>query len=442
MVTNLLLFVVAIAAAFGGLVAWQVAHPPERRLWLYEADDRRDWSDVRGKVQASSAEEVEEILYSRQLKPKPGTIRPVPVWKQSLSVRPSQLRTKVSARQLADMAHAMASYLASDMPIQEAIENYIRQRPNNRCREVLARVQYNLRRGGMTLAEAISAEAAAFGTDVVAMISAGTRADGGLEGAFEQIASMTDKQADLNRQILKALGYPVVVLVVLFAAMTFMVGYILPQFSGIYRSLGSTLPTMTRIVIDFSNLFYRNLWLLVLVVAAVVGGVVWTRRNRQARRQADRLLLKVPVLGGIWQRTSMGRAMAVLSGMVSVGIPTQEAFALAIPAAGNRHIEETLTSVSEMLGTHSLRDAVLSHRDSLPESLVSYVEIGSQAADLDKMLRRYASITERDVDAAIATLSSALQPALIVCLGAVVGFFVVAMYSPMWDMVKLININQ
>lgn len=439
MLTDLLTVVVAVAALFGGLVAWQVRHPKDRRTWLYEADDRRDWSDVRGKLEAGSVEEVEEILIARNLVPKAGSIRPIPAWQEGVTLRPSQLRTRVPARQLADMAHAMSSYLKAGMPIQEAIENYIRQRPNNKAREVFGRVQYNLRRGGMTLQEAVTAEGPALGTDVVAMISAGSKADGGLEGAFDEIAVMTDKQADITRQIMKALGYPIVVVVVLLAAMAFMVGYILPEFRTIYKSLGSSLPTMTRIVIDFSNLLFHNAGILVFLAGLAVAAAIWIRRTPSTRLLTDRLLLKVPVLGGIWERTSLGRAMAVLSGLVAVGIPTQEAFLVAIPASGNRHIEDTLSKVAALLGSHSLKEAVNAYRDDLPESLVAYVETGSQTADLDVMLRRYASITSRDVDAAIAALSSAMQPALIVLLGGVVGFFVIAMYTPMFDMVKLIH---
>ena len=430
---------VLLAAAAAGAVVIGAQQAAGQRVWRYAAYDRTGgtWREVSGTLQAPSESEARAQLLARGYLVE--DLAEAPWWRQLAAIERVSLRKRIPYSELADMAKALESYVQAGVPTQDAIAVYIRQRPRNMCRAVLGKVYEQIRGGRTRLEDAFESQADAFGQEIVAMIRAGAGSQGTLEPVFAEIATIADKRASIQRQWRRAMTYPAVVMVVVVGVLGFLLGYVVPQFQSIYAMLHSKLPPLTALVVGVSRLLFGHAYVLAVLAVAAAIGVVQLRRSERGRLWWDRMVLRLPVFGSVFTRAALGRAMATLSGLINVDVPTQEALALAIPAAANRHIEAVLTDIAGQLGTQSLQDAVAAHQRDLPESLVSFVEVGASTGDLGSMLQRYARIAEREVESAVGALTSIIEPLLVVAVGAVTAVIVLAMYEPMFNMVRLIR---
>jgi type IV pilus assembly protein PilC len=286
---------------------------------------------------------------------------------------------------------------------------------------------------------AFSAHADQFGREIATMIRVGATTQAGTEGTFRQIAQMADRRAQFGSQMKKALIEPAMIGVTVFALLIYMCFYVLPQFKSFYAGYGSTLPWITTFTLSVTDWSTSHLWLLVLVVAALVGLVLWMRRHPPTRLWWDGLLVRTPVYGRIVESAALGRVMGTVSTMIPVGVPLQVALPDAIGTAKNRYIEKVLTEVTSELGDASFQEAVRHHAGQLPDKLVSFVETGAAAGALDEILSRYARITARDVDLATESLQSVVKTTLILRVGVPAAWIMAAMWWPMIYYIRIIH---
>lgn len=437
---TLVLVLFGLVVVGGGAIAAIVQYRASGGMpvWVVEAYNE-DYQPVRKTIVASDPDAVTAILRRQRLKAE--SIRLIPAWRRMIrrDIRLSDFRRKIPARQISDMATIIASFVSADVPIQEAIAVYARQKPDNMCREIMRRIQGELSGGRATIAEAFGAYREQLGTEVVAILTAGLTADDGIVGAFQQIAEMSEKRDNIGRQWRKAMTYPTIVLIITLVALAFMLWKVVPSFKSAYASFGAKLPAPTALTIGLSHLLFSHLYVPVILIVGIIMLVSYVRSNAATRLQWDKAATKLPFLGKVIQGAALGRSMATLSSLLAVGVPTQEALRVAIPSAGNAWIEKVLHDVATSLGHASIQEAVRIHRDNLPASLVAFVETGASTADLDSVLRRYAKFAQRDADLAVQNLSTVVEPAMLIIVGALVGTIVISMYLPMIDIVKIIK---
>jgi type IV pilus assembly protein PilC len=264
-------------------------------------------------------------------------------------------------------------------------------------------------------------------------------AEEGLEGAFQQIAEMSEKRASIAQQWRKAMIYPCIVLTITIAALGFMLWKVVPEFQSVYSQFKSPLPFLTKVTIDVSKGLFSHSYVLVLLIVVFVALIWWARSNTTSRLQWDRIECKLPLLGKVFEGSALGRAMATLSGLLAVGVPTQEALKFAVPACGNKWIEKVLGDVADALGTKDIQEAVRDNAKNLPDTLVGFIETGAATADLDTVLKRYARFAQRDADVAVQSLSTFIEPIMLIIVGGIVGVIVISMYLPMINLVKVIH---
>ena len=421
------LLVFAQYRASGGEPVWAVTAYTE------------EWVLIKRTIIAPDKETVESLLKSQNLRIE--EISQIPVWRRMLrrDAKLSDFRTKIPARQISDWAQTMASFLEAAVPVQDAIAAYAKQRPSNMCRDVMTRIQAELSGGQLKLTEAFANHSDQLGTSVIAILTAGMSSDTGLEGAFKQISEMSEKQDTIKKKWRSAMVYPIIVLSLTLAALGFMLWKVVPQFQTVYTQFKSPLPLPTRITIGISKALFSHISVPILLIVATIAVIWFLRANPKTRLMWDRISLKSPFIGKVLEGSALGNVMATLSGLMGVGVPTQEALLLAIPSAGNTWIEKVLTDVSDSLGTSDIQAAVRAHAKELPDTLVSFVETGAATADLDTVLRRYARFAQRDADVAMDSLSSSIEPLMLVLIGGMVGVIVISMYLPMITLVKVIH---
>jgi len=398
-----------------------------------------DWVEIKRTVIAPDLQTVEALFRGQDLRIQ--EIHQIPVWRRMLrrDVKMSDFRKTIPGRQISDWAQTMASFLEAAVPVQDAIAAYAKQRPSNMCRDVMTRIGAELSGGQLKLTEAFAAHVDQLGTAVVAIITAGMSSDAGLEGAFKQIAEMAEKQDTIKRKWRGAMVYPIIVMTITIIALIFMLWKVVPEFQTVYGQFHSSLPVPTKITIGISKALFSHPYVPVILIAALVSGIWWARSNPKSRLVWDRISLKTPFIGTVIEGSALGSVMATLSGLLGVGVPTQEALALSIPSAGNTWIEHVLGNVTDALGTSDIQTAVRANAKELPDNLVSFVETGAATADLDTVLRRYARFAQRDADVAMDALSNSIEPLMLIIIGGLVGVIVISMYLPMITLVKVIH---
>jgi type IV pilus assembly protein PilC len=354
-------------------------------------------------------------------------------------VRFSDFRRSIPQRQIAEMADSIATLLVNNITIQDAIPMYTEQKPDNKCREVLRRIHFDITSGAMSVEEAFAARSDQFGHEVATMVRVGATTEAGIEGTFRQIAEMADRRADLGSQMRRAFIEPAMIGLTVFALLIYMSVYVLPQFKSFYEGYGASLPWITTFTLAVTDWCIRYFWLLVLVAAGIGVFVWWLRHNRSTRLAWDRAVVHLPVYGRITRAAALGRVMGTISSMIPVGVPIQVALPESVGTAKNTYIEDVLTKVSEEIGPLSFQEAVKQHARDLPPNLVAFVHTGAAAGALEDVLDRYARITVRDVESATESLQSFLKTGLIVLIGIPTAWVMAAMWWPMIFYIRIIH---
>jgi type II secretory pathway component PulF len=337
------------------------------------------------------------------------------------------------------MADAVATLLENNMTIQDALVMYAGQKPDNKCREILRAIEGDIKGGALSVEEAFAGHAENFGSEIATMIAVGATTEAGAEGTFRQIAEMEGRRAQFGSQLKRALIEPAMIGATVLALLVYMTVFVLPQFKSFYQGYGSSLPWITTFTLDTTDWALSHAWVLGLLCVAVGYGLWKSRRHPATRLRWDRAVLALPLYGKIAEAAALGRVMGTVSSMIPVGVPLQVALPESIGTAKNAAIEQVLRAVTDELGDASFQEAVHHHADRLPEKLVAFVDTGAAAGALDEILRRYATITARDVDLAAESLQSVLKTTLILLVGIPAGWVMAAMWWPMIFYVRIIH---
>jgi type IV pilus assembly protein PilC len=338
----------------------------------------------------------------------------------------------IATRQLSTMVNSGMSLLRSLYVIEEQTEN-------DKLRDIWIDVRKDVE-AGLALSDALTKHPDVFNDLYVAMVQAG-ETGGILDSTLVRVAEQLEKDAALRRQVKAAMIYPSLIggfaLVVLFALVAFLV----PVFEKIFKDFGGELPTITKFTVWLSHMITGR-WYVML---AITFGVVWTfrrwKKTETGRMQWDRLKLKFPMkIGGIVQKVALARFSRTFSGLVAAGVPMLEAIDITGRTSGNRVIEKAMEEVRESVKKGgSLTAPMTQVPEAFPVMVTQMIGVGEETGALETMMTKVADFYEEQVEAAVKALTSILEPIMIVVVGAIVGFIVIAMYLPMfkvYDQIK------
>jgi type IV pilus assembly protein PilC len=392
--------------------------------FLWEGLDRKG-SKVKGESQASS-----EILLKADLRRQ--GINPLKVKKKPRSLFGGSGK-KITPKDIAIFARQLATMMTAGVPLVQSFEIIGRGHENPNMQELVLSIKSDVE-GGTSLADALEKKPKYFDALFCSLVGAGEQS-GALESLLDKVATYKEKTEELKAKVKKALFYPTAVLVVAFIVMTILLIFVVPQFESIFKGFGADLPAFTKMVINLSNFFQQFWWLIFFAIGAAIFGFKYAKqRSAKFRRTMDIVSLKIPVVGGILEKSAISRFARTLATMFSAGVPLVEAMESVAGATGNALFYEATMKMKDDVSTGTQLQQSMKQTGIFPNMMVQMVSIGEESGSLDEMLSKVADFYEAEVDNLVDGLSSLLEPLIMSILGVLVGGLVIAMYLPIFKM--------
>jgi type IV pilus assembly protein PilC len=323
--------------------------------------------------------------------------------------------------------------LTAGIPLVQAFEIVGVGHDKPKMQKLILDIKSNIE-AGTTLHESLAKHPLYFDDLYINLVEAGEQA-GALESLLDKVATYKEKTEALKKKIKKALFYPAAVLGVAVIVTLILLIFVIPQFESLFKGFGADLPAFTRLVIDISRFVQdQGWWMAIIVGAGVFAFGYFHKRSRALRQVIDRLMLKIPVLGPILVKAAIARYARTLSTMFSAGVPLVEAMDSVAGATGNIVYEEAVLRMRDEVATGLRLQRAMETTGLFPNMVIQMIAVGEESGSLDEMAAKVADFYELEVDSAVDSLSSLLEPLIMVILGGLVGSLVVAMYLPIFKL--------
>jgi len=393
-------------------------------VFTWEGSDKRG-AKVKGESQGSSPAMIKAELRKRGIVPKK-------VRKKSTLFSGSTGK-KITASDIAIFSRQLATMMSSGVPLVQSFEIIGNGNENPRMQQLLLTIKNDIESGN-PLAESLAKHPLQFDELFCNLVRAGEHA-GILEDLLHKVATYKEKTEAIKAKIKKALFYPTAVIVVAAIVTAILLIFVVPQFEELFSGFGATLPAFTQMVIDLSR-FMQDYWFIVLagVIGVIYGFIQLKRRSVKFGHFLDKMALKMPIVGVILNKAAIARFSRTLSTMFAAGVPLVEAMESVAGATGNIVYSDAILRIRDEVSTG--RQLNLAMRDAaiFPSMVIQMVAIGEESGALDDMLAKVADFYEGEVDNAVDSLSSLLEPLIMAVLGVLVGGLVIAMYLPIFKL--------
>jgi type IV pilus assembly protein PilC len=340
-------------------------------------------------------------------------------------------------KDLAIFSRQFSTMVNSGLPIMKSLHILEQQTESKLLAETVGHIRIDIERGA-SLSSAMAKYPKVFNNLYVAMVKSG-EAGGVLEAVMERLATNLEREVALRQKIKSAMTYPVVVLGFVTMILLAMLLFIVPQFKSIYSSLHGTLPLPTRILLLVSTILTH--FFLEFVVVTVVGVVLLRRylKTKNGREQWDKLKLKLPVFGPLVQKTALARFSRVLGVLNKSGVPILQSLEVVSETVNNSLMAKAILDVQESVKQGESLAKPLARHEVFPPMVVQMLAVGEETGALDTMLEKVAIFYDEEVSATVDSLTSLIEPLMIFVVGGAVGLAVIALYLPMFNVIKLIK---
>ena len=389
----------------------------------------RSGARLSGEIEAANAADAQKQLRQLQIRPIKLTVVKGPGG-FSLSEffnnpTPAPMEFTAFIRQLATMQGA-------GIPIVQALGVLADQAENLAFGKVLKQVQSQIEQGtGLT--DALKKHPKVFDRIFLNLVAAG-EVSGALDAVLNRLAIFYEKSAQLRRKIKGAMTYPMVIISLVFIVVFILLKFVVPTFAKMFTQGGKELPGPTQLVIDMSNFVGRNWIFIVIGIAGAIYGLIQTWSNEEARKVIDPYMMKIPLFGPLIQKVAIARFSRTLGTMIQSGVPIIDALEITARVAGNYAVEAVIKTTGKSISEGNSIARPLSSSGVFPKMAISMIAIGEQTGSLEQMLTKIAEFYEDEVDAAVGSLTSILEPLMIVIVGLVVAGVLIPMYLPIFKM--------
>lgn len=345
---------------------------------------------------------------------------------------------KVSNEDIAIFARQLATMMSAGIPMVQAFEIIGNGHEKPAMQKLVLEIKSNIE-GGSTLAESLAKFPLFFDDLFVNLVEAGEQA-GALESLLDKIATYKEKTEALKKKIKKALFYPAAVLVVAVIVSLILLIFVIPQFEDLFKGFGADLPAFTQMVVNLSRFVQSQGWW----VALLIGGAFYTffyflKRSKKMQLASDRILLKFPIIGPILVKAAIARFARTLATMFAAGVPLVEAMQSVAGATGNIVYEEAVLRMKDEVATGQRLQRAMENTGLFPNMVVQMIAVGEESGSLDTMSGKVAEFYEAEVDNAVDSMSSLLEPLIMAILGVLVGGMVIAMYLPIFKLGQVVG---
>jgi len=348
-----------------------------------------------------------------------------------------RLGGRVPPQQVAAFTRQLATMVGADIALVPSLEVLSGQVESSRLRETLLEVRADVR-DGSTFSDALAAHPTVFPGLYTSMVRIG-EASGTLDVVLEHLADLAERQEEIRGSIRSALAYPVFVLSVALASAVFLLAFVMPKFTVMFDDVAQALPWPTKVMVGTGDAIRRH-WLLVAGGLLAVPALARIALATQAGRAwLDWLKLRVPLFGGLVRKLAVARFARALGTLARCGVPMVQSLDIVAEVAGNAEIARPVRLAAERVHQGESVAAPLRSSGVFPPMAVHMVAVGEETGRLDDMLLKLADTYDREAERAIKTVTSLLAPALILAVGALVGFMILAMLLPIFEMHQLVR---
>jgi len=345
---------------------------------------------------------------------------------------------KVTDKDVTLFTRQLATMMKSGVPLLQAFDIVGKGHSNPAVAKLLADIKSDVETGS-SLSQAFRKYPLYFDNLFCNLVGAGEQA-GILDSLLDRLATYKEKILAIKSKIKSALFYPVSILVVAFVITAVIMIFVIPAFKELFSSFGADLPAPTLIVMAISDFFVRYWW----AIFGSIGGSLWFffytwKRSEKMQGVMDRLMLKLPIFGELIRKATIARFARTMATMFAAGVPLVEALDSVAGASGNRVYYEATKKIQSEISTGTSLTVAMQNTDVFPNMVLQMVAIGEESGALDSMLSKVADFFEAEVDDAVESLSSLMEPVIMVVLGTLIGGLVVALYLPIFKMGQVVS---
>jgi type IV pilus assembly protein PilC len=400
-------------------------------FFIYKAKNRVG-RRVKGELEAPSIELAQNMLQKKgytniKVKPKPKDI-----------FEGTFLEGKVTARDMVIFSRQFATMINSGVPILQSLQVLADQTENKKLKRKLYEIKNDVE-GGSSLYEALCKHKDVFDDLYINMVDAG-EIGGVLDVVLERLAGYIEKAANLKSKVKGAMIYPAVVVTVAVTVIAIIMIFVIPTFAKMFADFGSALPLPTQIVINMSNWFKSNGGYLFL---GIIGFIIIFRtlykKIEKVKIFVDRLVLFLPVFGPLLRKVAVARFSRTFSTMITSGVPILQALDIVAKTSGNKTIELGVLEARKSISEGQTLSEPLEDTGVFPPMVIHMISIGETTGSLDTMLEKIADFYDDEVDVAVSSLTSLIEPLMIVFLGVVIGGLVISMYLPIFKIAGVVS---
>ena len=357
---------------------------------------------------------------------------------KSISETLTFLQPSIKTNDLVIFTRQFAVMIDAGLPLVTALGILGEQQPNPTFQRVLREVKADVE-GGATFADSLKRHPKPFSDLYVNLVAAG-EVGGILDTILNRLAVQLEKAERLARQLRSAMVYPATVSAIAVVVIVLLLVKVIPVFEKMFADFGGSLPAPTQIVIDVSDFMQANiLWMAAALGIAITTVQQARARNFQVRYRIDQLLLRLPLFGALIKKVAVARFTRTLGTLVASGVPILDSLDIVASTAGNLVIEEEILKARESISAGKTIAEPLQDSKVFPEMMVQMVAVGEETGSMETMLTKVADFYDDQVDAAVAGLTSMLEPVMLVFMGGSVGAILIAMYLPIFTIADSIN---
>jgi type IV pilus assembly protein PilC len=346
-------------------------------------------------------------------------------------------KRKVNQRAIAIFTRQLATMIDAGLPLVQSLEVLSSQQDNKVFKNIIREIREDVE-GGSTFAGALKKHPVTFNELYTNLVVAGE--EGGiLDNILTRLANYIEKAEALKKKVKSALVYPTTIVGVAILVVMILMIFVIPVFETLFKSAGQTLPLPTLIVVTLSNLIKRYVIIFIPAVILLFYLLKKYYQTNNGRMLIDHLLLKLPVLGSLFQKISVARFSRTLGTLVSSGVPILDGLNIVSKTSGNRTIETAILNARASIREGETIAEPLNRSGIFPPMVIQMISVGESTGALDSMLAKIADFYEEEVDVAVGNLTSLLEPFLMIFLGVVIGGVVISMYLPIFQMASAVG---
>lgn len=383
--------------------------------------------DPAGKLLEGEVEAQDEKAASAKLRAQRFTVLSIEKTKAK-----KKKKGKVSSKEIVIFSRQLSTLVSSGVPIVQGLSILESQAETPAFASVIANIRTDIE-GGLSISEAMKKHPKVFSELYVSMIKAG-ETGGILDTILERLSSYLESSEALKAKVKSAMMYPAVVGGVAAAITVFLIIFVIPIFKGIFASFGAELPFLTRIVIGASDFVRGNIIYILIVLGGTFYGAKKYLQSEQGRRKFDEVSLNLPVFGILLKKVAIAKFSRTLGTLIKSGVPILQGLETVAKTAGNKIIEEAIMKSRDSIKEGGRLAEPLKKSNLFPQMVVQMIGVGEETGSLDTMLIKIADFYDQEVDTAVKGLTSMIEPLIMVFMGLVIGFIVIAMFMPMFEL--------